>query len=95
MTLFSRAVTGVVAGLALLVLSACAAQTQTVPPASDVEFPAPTKDIWQASGDGDTALGAAAFLGRAEMAKILIRAGIDTSIRNDSGQSALDIARLD
>ena len=152
MTLFSRAVTGVVAGLALLVLSACAAQTQTVPPASDVEFPAPTKDVWQASGDGDiaeltannragadldglmpgaaqvtaltvavvaeqpgsvkwllangantnagngdgdTALGAAAFLGRAEMAKILIRAGIGTSIRNDSGQSALDIARLD
>ena len=152
MTLFSRAITGVVAGLALLVLSACAAQTQTVPPVSDVELPAPAKDIWQASADGDiaeltanrragadldglmpgaarvttltvavvtdqsgsiewllangantnarngdgsTALGAAAFLGRAEMAKILMGAGIDISIRNDSGQSALDIAKLD
>ena len=152
MTLFSRAITGVVAGLALFVLSACAPQTQTVPPVADVEFPAPTKDIWQASADGDiaeltankrtgadldglmpgaaqvtaltvavvtdqsgsvkwllanganmnagngdgsTALGAAAFLGRAEMAEILIGAGADTSIRNDSGQSALDIARLD
>ena len=152
MTLFSRAITGVVAGLALFVLSACAPQTQSVPPVADVEFPAPTKDIWQASADGDiaeltankragadldgqmpgdaqvtaltvavgtdqpgsfkwllanganmnadngdgsTALGAAAFLGRAEMAEILIGAGADTSIRNDSGQSALDIARLD
>ncbi len=47
------------------------------------------------NGDRSTALGAAAFLGRAEMAKILMRAGTDTSIRNDSGQSALDIARLD
>ena len=110
-------------------------QTQTVPPVADVEFPAPTKDIWQASADGDiaeleankhsgadlggqmpgdaqvtaltvavvtdqpgsvkwllanganmnagngdrsTALGAAAFLGRAEMAEILIGAGVDT-----------------
>ena len=152
MTLFSRAITGVVAGLALFVLSACAPQTQSVPPVADVEFPAPTKDIWQASADGDiaeltankragadldgqmpgdaqvtaltvavgtdqpgsfkwllanganmnadngdgsTALGAAAFLGRAEMAEMLIGAGADTSIRNDSGQSALDIARLD
>ena len=152
MTLFSRAFTGVVAGLALFLISACAPQTQTVPPVAGVEFPAPTKDIWQASADGDiaeltankragadldglmpgaarvtaltvavvtdqsgsiewllangantnarngdgsTALGAAAFLGRAEMAKILMGAGIDISIRNDSGQSALDIAKLD
>ena len=45
--------------------------------------------------DGSSALGAAAFLGRAEMSKMLMDAGIDTSIRNDSGQSAQDIARLD
>ena len=45
--------------------------------------------------DGSSALGAAAFLGRAEMAKMLMDAGIDTSIRNDCGQSAQDIARLD
>ena len=45
------------------------------------------------NGDGSTALGTAAFLGRAEMAKVLIDAGIDTSIRNDSRGSAL--ANLD
>lgn len=135
--------------MALLSLSACAPQTQTVP---GVDLPAPTKDVWQAAaegdttelaanrragvdldglmpgaaqvtpltvavvtgqwgsvkwllangaganatnGDGGTALGTAAFLGRAEMAKMLIDAGIDTSLRNDSGQTALDIARLD
>ena len=55
MTLFSRAITGVVVGLALFVLSACAPQTPTVPGVADVVFPAPTKDIWQASADGDMA----------------------------------------
>ena len=55
MTLFSRAFTGVVAGLALFLISACAPQTRTVPPVAGVEFPAPTKDIWQASADGDIA----------------------------------------
>ena len=55
MTPFSRAITGVIAGLALLMFSACATQTPTVPPVADVEFPAPTKDIWQASADGDIA----------------------------------------
>ena len=149
MTSFSRNIARALGGLALLVLSACAPQTQTVP---EVDPPAPTKDVWQASaegdvtelaanrragvdldglmpgaarvtpltvavwtgqwgsfkwllangagvnarnGDGSTALGTAAFLGRAEMAKMLIDAGIDTSIRNDSGGSALDIAKLD
>lgn len=149
MTSFSRNIAGALGGMALILLSACAPQTQTVP---EVDLPTPTKDIWQAAaegditelaafrragadldglmpgaarvtpltvavvagqrgsvqwllangatanarnGDGGTALGAAAFLGRAEMAKILIDAGIDTAIRNDSGQSALDIARLD
>ena len=154
-TSFSRNIAGALAASALLVLSACAPQTQTVPDVvEEVEedLPAPTKDIWQASaegdiaelaanksagadldaqmpgaapatplsvavvvgqwssfkwllvngaglnarnGDGSTALGTAAFLGRAEMAKALIDAGIDTSIRNDSGGSALDIANLD
>lgn len=135
--------------MALLLLSACAPQTQTVP---ELDLPVPTKDVWRAAaegditelaanrragvdldglmpgaarvtpltvavvtgqsgsvkwllangaganatnGDGGTALGTAAFLGRDEMAKMLIDAGVDTSVRNDSGQSALDIARLD
>ena len=55
MTPFSRPIASVLVGLALLVLSACAPQTQTVPPVADVELPAPTKDIWQASADGDMA----------------------------------------
>ena len=145
----SRSIASALGGMGLLVLVACAPQTQTVP---EVDLPAPTKNVWQAAaegditelasnrragvdldglmpgaaqvtpltiavvtgqwgsvkwllangagpsarnGDGSTALGTAAFLGRAEMAKVLIDAGIDTSIRNDSGQSALDIARLD
>lgn len=145
----SRNIASALGWMALLSLSACAPQTQTVP---EVDLPAPTKDVWQAAAEGDTtelaanrragvdldglmpgaaqvtpltvavvtgqwgsvkwllangaganatngdggiALGAAAFLGRAEMAKMLIDAGTDTSIRNDAGQSALDIARLD
>ncbi len=55
MTSFSRPIASVLVGLALLVLSACAPQTQTVPPVADVELPAPTKDIWQAFADGDMA----------------------------------------
>ncbi|MDE0224823.1 MAG: ankyrin repeat domain-containing protein [Gammaproteobacteria bacterium] len=145
----SRNTASALGWMALLSLSACAPQTQTVP---EVDLPAPTKDVWQAAaegdttelaanrragvdldglmpgaaqvtpltvavvtgqwgsvkwllangaganatnGDGGTVLGTAAFLGRAEMAKMLIDAGADTSIRNDAGQSALDIARLD
>ena len=50
MTLLSRNIAGALGGLALLVLSACASQTQTAP---DVDLPAPTKDVWQASAEGD------------------------------------------
>ena len=56
MTSFSRSIAGALGGMALLVLSACAPQTQTVP---EVDLPAPTKDIWQVSAEGDiTALAA-------------------------------------
>ncbi|MDE0052734.1 MAG: ankyrin repeat domain-containing protein [Gammaproteobacteria bacterium] len=145
----SRNTASALGWMALLSLSACAPQTQTVP---EVDLPEPTKNVWRAAaegdttelaanrragvdldglmpgaaqvtpltvavvtgqwgsvkwllangaganatnGDGGTVLGTAAFLGRAEMAKMLIDAGADTSIRNDAGQSALDIARLD
>ena len=47
------------------------------------------------NGDGSTALNAAAFLGLAEGAKMLIDAGVDTSIRSYEGASPEDIARLD
>ncbi len=47
------------------------------------------------NGDGGTALGAAAFLGRDRMAKMLMGSGGEPSIRNNSGQSALDIAMMD
>lgn len=50
MTSFSRSIAGALGGMALLVLPACAPQTQTVP---EVDLPAPTKDIWQASAEGD------------------------------------------
>ena len=47
------------------------------------------------NGDGSTALGAAAFLGRDRMAKMLMGFGGDPSIRNNSGQSVLDITMMD
>ena len=47
------------------------------------------------NGDGGNALGAAAFLGRAEIAELLIEAGIDTSARSSEGTSAADAARTD
>ncbi|MYD97594.1 MAG: ankyrin repeat domain-containing protein [Gammaproteobacteria bacterium] len=47
------------------------------------------------NGDGSTALNAAAFLGQAEGAKLLIDAGVDTSIRSYEGAGAEDLARLD
>lgn len=50
MTSFSRSIAGALGGMALLVLAACAPQTQTVP---EVDLPAPAKDIWQASAEGD------------------------------------------
>lgn len=52
MTSFSRSIAGALGGIVLLVLPACAPQTQTVP---EVEPPVPTKDIWQASAEGDVA----------------------------------------
>ena len=50
MTSFSRSIAGALGGMALLVLPACVPQTQTVP---EVDLPAPTKDVWQASAEGD------------------------------------------
>ncbi len=56
MTSFSRNIASALGGVALLVLPACVPQTQTVP---EVAPPAPTKDVWQASAEGDiTELGA-------------------------------------
>ena len=51
MTSFSRNIAGVLGGMALFLLQACAPQTQTVP---EVGLPAPTKDVWQAAAEGDT-----------------------------------------
>ena len=50
MTSFSRNIASAFGGVALLVLSACAPQTQTVP---EADLPAPAKDVWQASAEGD------------------------------------------
>ena len=47
------------------------------------------------NGDGSTALNATAFLGRADVAAVLVEGGVDASIRNWEGQSAADIAGLD
>lgn len=55
MTSFSRNIASTLGGLALLVLSACAPQTQTLPGVVEVDPPAPAKDIWQASAEGDIA----------------------------------------
>jgi ankyrin repeat protein len=41
---------------------------------------------------GGTALMAAAYLGQVEIARILLYAGADKDIRNDQGETALDIA---
>ena len=38
-------------GIVLLILQACAPHTQTAP---EVDVPPPTKDVWQASAEGDT-----------------------------------------
>ena len=47
------------------------------------------------NGDGSTALNAAAFLGRAGVAEVLIDGGVDTSIRSYEGAGPADIAQLD
>lgn len=52
-------------------------------------------DVNGRNGDGGTALKAAAFLGHAGVAKVLIDGDIDTSVRDWEGNSAADIARID
>ncbi len=52
LTSSSRNVAGALGWMALLLLSACAPQTRTVP---EVDWPAPAKDVWQASAEGDVA----------------------------------------
>ena len=52
-------------------------------------------DVNARTGDGGSALIAAAFLGEAGVAKMLLDAGADSSMRNDTGQTVWDIAALD
>ena len=47
------------------------------------------------TGDGGSALIAAGFIGLPKIAKMLLDAGADASIRNDTGQTVWDIAGLD
>ena len=47
------------------------------------------------TGDGGSALIAAAFVGAADLAEALLEAGADPNLRNDGGQTAWDMARLD
>lgn len=52
-------------------------------------------DVNARTGDGGSALIAAAFLGEAKVAKMLLDAGADAGIRNDNGQTVWDLAALD
>ena len=45
--------------------------------------------------DGGTPLHAAAFLGHADIAALLIRKGADINARNDKGETPLDVSRVD
>ena len=52
-------------------------------------------DVNARTGDGGSALIAAAFMGVPKIAEMLLDAGADASIRNDNGQTVWNIAGLD
>jgi hypothetical protein len=52
-------------------------------------------DVDVRDGDGSTPLHAAAFLGRVKAVECLLRESADLSMKNNDGQTALEVTRTD